>query len=152
MVRAIIFFEENDRSSCIAHPQTISYRLRHLLLIFFDGLMDAHVSRSVCLNYIQGFQGWGFGRMVNGEFAKCDGLSGNHVLFFQALDAFLSMDRYLTDKNMIRYISVNQRELCLAFKKYSFRNKITGQVDVEIEVKVRTTANQLKVSFALTRI
>ena len=120
MVCAIMAFEEQNQSLCAQHLDNINQRLRRLLLIFFDGLTDSRVSRSVWLSYIQGFQGWGVGRMVDGEFIKYDGLSGNHVLFFQALDAFLGMERYLTDENMIRYIPVNQRNLCLSLKKHSF--------------------------------
>ena len=41
MVCAIISFEENDRSSCIKHLDNVSQRLRHALLIFFEGLTDS---------------------------------------------------------------------------------------------------------------
>ena len=145
MVCAIISFEDDDRLSCVRHLENISQRLRHLLLVFFEGLTDSRVSRSVWLSYIQGFQGWGVGKVVNGQFVKYDGLSGNHVLFFQALDAFLGMDRYLTDENMVRYIPVNQRELCVAFKKHSFRNKLKEPGDFEVEEKVMAIVKQLKV-------
>lgn len=147
MVRAIICFEENERESCLNHLENITFRLRHLLRVFYDNLNESRVSHSVWLSYIQGFQGWGVGRMVDGEFIKYDGLSGNHVLFFQALDAFLGMDRYLTDENMIRYIPVNQRELCLALKKNSFRHKMTEQNDMMIENEVGKIVNHLKVEF-----
>ena len=133
--------------SCIKHLENIRQRLRPLLLIFFDNLTDSRISRSVWLSYIQGFQGWGVGRMVNGEFMKYDGLSGNHVLFFQALDAFLGMDRYLPDDNHIKYIPVNQRELCLALRKHSFRDRLKGHEDSEIEEKMKAIVYQLKVAF-----
>ncbi|MCJ1425370.1 hypothetical protein MMC29_003269 [Sticta canariensis] len=151
MVRAIICFEEKDRESCLNHLENITFRLRHLLRVFYDNLNESRVSHSVWLSYIQGFQGWGVGRMVDGEFIKYDGLSGNHVLFFQALDAFLGMDRYLTDENMIRYIPVNQRELCLALKKNSFRKKLTEQNDMMIENEVGKIVNHLKVFRAAHR-
>ena len=83
--------------------------------------------------------------MVDGEFIKYDGLSGNHVLFFQALDAFLGMDRYLTDENMIRYIPVKQRELCLAFRKYSLRSKLKEESDAMIKDEMNKIVNRLKV-------
>lgn len=117
MVRAVISFEEDDKVSCVNLIGNITCRLRHLLLVFYENLTESRVSHSVWLSYVQGFQGWGFGRMVDGELIKYDGLSGNHVLFFQALGAFLGMDRYLTDENMIRYIPAKQRELCIAFRK-----------------------------------
>lgn len=102
MVRAVICFEENDKVSCMSHLKNISFRLRHVLLVFYENLLESRISRTVWLSYVQGFQGWGVERMVDGELIKYDGLSGNHVLFFQALDAFLGMGRYLTDENMIR--------------------------------------------------
>ena len=146
MVRAILAFEHSDRLSCIKHLENISKRLRYLLLIFFEGLTDARVSRSVWLSYVQGFQGWGVGRVVDGVYVKYDGLSGNHVLFFQALDAFLGMDRYLPDENHTRYIPENQRALCLAFRQHSFRICLKENDDLEIEGKVKAIVNQVKVS------
>lgn len=110
-------------------------------------LTELRISHSVWLSYVQAFQGWGVGRMVNGEFVKYDGLSGNHVLFFQALDAFLGMDRYLTDENMIRYIPVNQSNLCVALKKHSIRNKLKEHGDVRIEEEFKKIVNHMKVFF-----
>ena len=152
MVRAIVTFEENDKDTCLRHLEGITVRLRHLLRVFYDNLTESRVSHSVWLSYCQGFQGWGVGRMVDGEFIKYDGLSGNHVLFFQALDAFLGMERYLTDENMIRYIPVTQRELCLAFKKHSFRNKLKEQNDGKIDDEIKKVVNHLKVSFIVTAV
>ena len=145
MICAIMAFEEKDQSLCAQHLDNINQRLRRLLLVFFDGLTDSRVSRSVWLSYIQGFQGWGVGRMVDGEFIKYDGLSGNHVLFFQALDAFLGMERYLTDENMNRYIPVNQRNLCLSLKKHSFRLRVKNEGNSYLEEKVGSIVKQLKV-------
>lgn len=67
------------------------------------------------------------------------------VLFFQALDAFLGMDRYLTDENMLRYIPFRQRELCLAFKRSCFRGKLDGEKDAAIGEEIRKIVNQMKV-------
>lgn len=83
--------------------------------------------------------------MIDGEYVKYDGLSGNHVLFFQALDAFLGMDRYLSDQNMDRYIPVNQRELCISLRKNCFRKKLDGEKCVAIEGEIRKIINHLKV-------
>lgn len=148
MVHSIIAFEENDKVSCVNYLQSISFRLRHLLKVFYDGLVASRVSHSVWLSYVQGFQGWGVGRMINGELVKYDGLSGNHVLFFQALDAFLGMERYLSDENMIRYIPVRQRDLCIALKEHSFRHKITAPVDLQLENELKRIVNHMKVRSA----
>jgi hypothetical protein len=145
IVRAIICFEEHDSVSCLTHLQNITFRLRHLLRVFYDGLTASRVSREVWLSYIQGFQGWGVGRMINGEYIKYDGLSGNHVLIFQALDAFLGLDRYLSDENMDRYIPARQRDLCVAFKEFSFRHKLRGPMDCQIEDEFKKMVNHMKV-------
>ncbi|MCJ1266909.1 hypothetical protein MMC22_006794 [Lobaria immixta] len=151
MVRAVICFEGGDKVSCVKCLENINFRIRHLFLVFYENLTESRVSHSVWLSYVQGFHGWGVGRMVDGEFVKYDGLSGNHVLFFQALDAFLGMDRYLTDENMIRYIPVNQRELCTTFKNHSFRNKVKKHNDMRMEGEFTKIVNQLKVFRAAHR-
>ena len=148
MVGAVICFEKNDKVSCENHMKNIAFRLRHLLKVFYENLIEARVSHSVWLSYIQGFQGWGVGRIVDGKFIKYDGLSGNHVLFFQALDAFLGMDPYLTEENLIRYIPINQRKLCAAFRKHSFRNKLDDHTGSKIEGEIKHIVQHLKVHFA----
>ena len=145
MVRAVMCFDEENKAACAEHLENINFRLRHLFRVFYQNLTESRVSHSVWLSYVQGFQGWGVGREVDGEFVKYDGLSGNHVLFFQALDAFLGMDRYLSDENMIRYIPANQRELCLTFKKHSFRHRLDESCDQDVEEQVTKIVNQLKV-------
>ncbi|KAL8929483.1 MAG: hypothetical protein Q9208_001152 [Pyrenodesmia sp. 3 TL-2023] len=145
IVRAIVRFNENDEASTLHHLEAITFRLRHLLRVFYENLTESRVAHSVWLSYVQGFQGWGVGKFVNGQFIKWDGLSGNHVLFFQALDAFLGMERYLTDENMDRYIPVRQRELCLAMKKYSFRDQLEGPENARIAEEIKEIVNHMKV-------
>ncbi|CAD6440169.1 407eb133-dff1-43af-a450-16cd04a5ef6e [Sclerotinia trifoliorum] len=151
MVLSIIAYASSSPNTCLPHLHTINARLRDLFLVFYENLTKSRVSHSVWLSYIQGFQGWGVGKMVNGEYVKYDGLSGNHVLFFQALDAFLGMDRYLSDENMERYIPIRQRELCLAFKKYSFIKVAHDEGLTEIEEEFAKMINQLKVFRAAHR-
>lgn len=126
MVHAIISFEQNDKVLCGSRLENITYRLRHLLQVFYKNLTESRVSHSVWSSYVQGFQGWGISTEVDSKLVRYDELSGNHVLFSQALDAFLGMDSYLTNENIVRYIPVNQRRLCLVLKKFSFRNKLKG--------------------------
>ena len=146
MILSIVSFEMGNKELCVKHLKNITSRLRNLLLVFYENLHNGRVSRSVWLSYVQGFQGWGVGKMVDGEFIKYDGLSGNHVLFFQALDAFLGLDRYLTDENMTRYIPVKQRELCLALRKHSLRSKLKEDSDTTIHDEMNKIVNRLKVS------
>ena len=83
--------------------------------------------------------------MINGEYVKYDGLSGNHVLFFQALDAFLGMERYLTEENMEKYIPLRQRELCGVLKRSSFVKRVKEKEERNIEREFAKMVNQLKV-------
>lgn len=145
MVWAIISFQLDDKISCTKYLENINRGVRHLLTIFYENLKESRVSHSVWLSYVQGFQGWGVGRMVGGSFTKYDGLSGNHVLFFQALDAFLDIDRYLTDENMVRYIPFNQRKFCLALKKHSFRNHLSKDDDTGVEAEIQKIVNHVRV-------
>jgi hypothetical protein len=146
MANAIVSFEGEDKVACLKHLENITTNLREMLRIFYERLIDSSISRKVWLSYIQGFQGWGVGRMINGEFVKFDGLSGNHVLVFQAIDAFLGLDRYLTDENMTRYIPVNQRTLCLSLKKHCIRNRLKAGEDSKIQEEITKIVNHLKVS------
>jgi hypothetical protein len=131
MVNAILSFERGNNTGCLHYLRNINSNLRDVFQVFYDNLIESKVSHSVWLSYVQGFQGWGIGKMINGEFIKYDGLSGNHVLVFQALDAFLGMDRYLSDEDMVRYIPVNQRNFCLALKKNCLRSKLEGDKALE---------------------
>ncbi|ESZ96147.1 hypothetical protein SBOR_3477 [Sclerotinia borealis F-4128] len=151
MVLSILTYTSSSPATCLPHLRTINARVRDLFLVFYENLTKSRVSHSVWLSYIQGFQGWGVGKMVDGEYVKYDGLSGNHVLFFQALDAFLGMDRYLTDENMMRYIPRRQRELCLALKKHSFVKGARENGQTVIEEEFGKMINQLKVFRAAHR-
>lgn len=135
MVMANISFDSGDKRACVRHILDIVSQLRHLLLVFYENLHEQRISKSVWLSYIQGFQGWGVGRMIDGEFVKYDGLSGNHVLIFQALDAFLGIEQYLTEENMLRYIPRNQRELCYAFRQHNIRQKLQPDNEDDEEIK-----------------
>ena len=147
MVQAIISIQKDDREMCLKYLEDMNVRIRHLLKIFYQNLTESRVSHSVWLSYVQGFQGWGVGRMIDGEYVKYDGLSGNHVLFFQALDAFLGMDRYLSDQNMDRYIPVKQRLLCISLKKNCFRETVEGEKGTLMKEEFRKMVKYLKVRF-----
>ncbi|GAW16505.1 hypothetical protein ANO14919_059340 [Xylariales sp. No.14919] len=151
MVLTIVAFEQGRKEASLKHLESITGQLRELLAIFYNNMKDTRISRTVWLSYVQGFQGWGVGRMVNGEFDKFDGLSGNHVLFFQAVDAFLGLGRYLPDENMDRYIPVNQRNLCLAIKKHSIRDKLNDSEDSALKQEFLKIVNHMKVFRAAHR-
>ena len=146
MVQTIIDFERGDKQSSLENVKRVASDLRHLMLTFYENLHDSKISQKIWLSYIQGFQGWGAGRTIDGKFVKYDGLSGNHILIFQAIDAFLGLERYLTDENMERYIPVNQRKLCLSLKKHCIRAKLSqGTEDRAIADEISKIVNQMRV-------
>jgi hypothetical protein len=146
MVEAIVAFEENRKADSLRRLQQLKPKLDKIYQVFYDGLVDAKVSRKVWLSYCQGFQGWGVGRVIDGRHVKYDGLSGNHVLIFQAIDAFFGMERYLIDENMIRYIPVRQREFTSVLRRHSIRAQIEKGEDEEIRVEIGKLVQAMRVS------
>lgn len=145
MVRTLTSYTNGDKEACMEHLENINSRLRGLLLIFFDRMNDTKVARSVWLSYIQGFQGWGVGRIINGEYFKYDGVSANQVLVFQAVDAFLGLDRYLTDEGMGLYIPRRQRDLCASLRAHSIRSQLCEQKDAGLITGFAKIVNQMRV-------
>lgn len=144
MVNSVVAFENGEETACLEHLKLIALGTQLLLRIFYDGLVESRVSKEVWLSYVQGFQGWGIGRKINGKFVKYDGISGSHVLFFQALDAFLGIERYLSEELLKRSIPRRQRELCDTLREHCFRLKV--KKDSEIDVELKRMVQSLKVS------
>ena len=144
MIGAVLAFKERNPLLCLKCLKSISQRLRSILKIYFDNMTDSRVSRAVWMSYVQGFQAWAAGEMMNGEYVEYDGLSGNHVLFIQVLDAFLGFDRYLSDVDFVRYIPARQRNLSIIFRKHSFRHQLKPESDAEMLKEFETIVNQLR--------
>jgi hypothetical protein len=145
MVGANIAFDNGNTDACLAHLQNITSNLRDLLKVFYTNLVEQRVSKSVWISYCQGFQAWGCGSYVDGEFVEYNGLSGAHTLFFRALDAFLGMDKYMSDADAGRYIPRLQREMCAVFREHSFFARLGGQ-DAKLSEEMKKIVNHLKVS------
>jgi hypothetical protein len=146
MVDAIVAFEENRKADCLRSLQQLKPRLDKIYQLFYEGLVDAKISRKVWLSYCQGFQGWGVGRVIDGRHVKYDGLSGNHALIFQAIDAFFGMERYLIDENMVRYIPVRQREFTSVLRRHSIRAQIEKGQCEEIRAEIDKLVQAMRVS------
>jgi hypothetical protein len=138
MVHAIIAFEKGDKTACARHVANISSQMRRVLSVYFDRLHDKMVARSVWLPYVQGFDGWGVGHYdeAKKEWVKYNGLSGNQLLLFQALDAFLGIDQYLSSIDQERNIPKRQRDLCHVLRKHSFRGMLSEMGGDEDEVAI----------------
>jgi hypothetical protein len=127
MAHAIVTFARGDNSSCVAHIDTISRQLRFVIDTYFKRMHEKLIAHSLWLSYMQGFQGRGVGHYDKntGVWDKYDGLSGNQLLLFQALDAFLGFDQYLSARDQERNGPKRQRDLCHALRQYSFRRPIS---------------------------
>ncbi len=95
--------------------------------------------------YVQGFQGWAAGEIIDGVYVEYDGLSGNQLPFFQIVDAFVGLDPYLSEESMLRYIPFSQRKLIISLRKHSFRHKARMAGDVEIETEMQNIVKQMRV-------
>jgi hypothetical protein len=152
IVRAIVSFDVGNKAQCLEQVKVVVQHQRRLTRLFHESIQEARVSRTTWLSYVQGFQGWGVGRIIDGDFVQFNGVSGNHVLVFQALDAFLGLDRYLADEDMDRYIPANQRHFCVALKEASLRARLQqhagvgDKVDALIERELGTLVQQMRVS------
>lgn len=146
MVDAIVAFEDNRKADSLRCLQQLKPKLDKIYQLFYDGVVDAKISRKVWLSYCQGFQGWGVGRVIDGRHVKYDGLSGNHALIFQAIDAFFGMERYLIDENMVRYIPVRQREFTSVLRRHSIRAQIEKGECEEIQAEISKLVQAMRVS------
>lgn len=75
---------------------------------------------------MQGIHAWGLNSITStsGEMTKHDGLSGNQLLAFQVLDAFIGLEPYLSATDLERSIPLRQRRLCQAFERHCFRHRL----------------------------
>ncbi|KAK9424052.1 putative indoleamine 2,3-dioxygenase [Seiridium unicorne] len=146
MIDSVVFFERGDKMTCLRHLENITRGIRTLLLTFYDNMVETRISHSVWLSYVQGFEGWGLERASKGVRIKDDGVSGNHVLFFQCLDAFLGLTPYLAEADYLRYIPIHQRELCTAFREHSFWSMVNNDEHKEIRDQMIKIIKHLKVA------
>jgi hypothetical protein len=136
VVRAVLAWARGDLPACLAHMRGVTGQLRPALASYYNRVHDAHIARSVWLSNVQGFYAWAAGREdpKTGQWVTFDGLSGNQVLLFQVLDAFIGIEPYLTREVLERNVPVLQRELCAAVARHSFRHKL-GEEGIEGQIR-----------------
>lgn len=122
----------------------IDVALSRAFNLFHAQMKESHISRNFWLSYGQGLHGWGIGRHIDNNFIRFNGVSGNHILLFQVLDAFLGMERYLSDEDMKLYIPMHQRLLCQKVKEHSIRRQLRD-TDIGITKEFDNIAKKLKV-------
>lgn len=152
MIRAVVTFNQGDKATCATHMSRITAQLRPLLSSYYDRVHDPVIAHSAWLSHVQGFYAWGAGYHdeAQGKFVMFDGMSGNQILLFQALDAFLGFDAYLPEETQLRNVPAKQRELSKVFEKYSFRAQLdvekNGEVDAVISKEFDAIVKRLRVS------
>ncbi|CAN8103844.1 unnamed protein product [Discula destructiva] len=126
IVFAIIAFARDDKSLCAQYVAKVSAQLRPILNSYYNRVHDRKIPRSIWLSHVQGFFAWGAGHVdeSSGKWNEFDGLSGNQVLLFQVLDAFLGIEQYLSPRDQERNVPIRQREFCKAIETHSFRRKL----------------------------
>lgn len=153
MVRAIVSFARDEKSACLGHVREITNQLRPLLGAYYDRVHDKKIGRDVWLSRVQGFYAWGMtGEEVDVESQekiRFDGLSGNQVLLFQALDAFLGLEPYLTREVADRNVPGLQRAFCDSLSRHCFRRQLKGEIsgiEGEIAKEMGEIIKRLRVS------
>ncbi len=129
VAHAILSFARSDLPATLHHTRRVAATLRPLLSSYYDRVHDARIARRAWLSHVQGFYAWGVGegeeeKTENGEWVKFDGLSGNQVLLFMVLDAFLGLEPYLDEENRRRNVPLRQRVFCDAVARHAFRGKL----------------------------
>ncbi|KAK4195140.1 hypothetical protein QBC40DRAFT_310917 [Triangularia verruculosa] len=148
IIEGIVAHARGDKESCLEHVRDIRDQLRPLLSSYYDRVHDARIARSVWLSRVQGFYAWGVGHQnsTNGEWEKFDGLSGNQVLLFQALDAFLGLEAYLPKVIQERNVPVLQRRFCEVVKRHGFRSELGNEgIDGKIKREFEDIVKRLRV-------
>jgi len=149
MIRSIISYSRHDHRSCLRHMQEMVDLLRPALSAYYDRVHDSKIKHGVWLSHVQGFYAWGMGReddKETGKWVQFDGLSGNQVLLFQAVDAFLGLDVYLSKEMLEGNVPRLQREFCAAVRRSSFRKAVCSVSDGgngEMEGKIKGAFDEL---------
>ncbi|KAL4926631.1 uncharacterized protein BDV17DRAFT_293424 [Aspergillus undulatus] len=144
MAHATTHFANGNKPACLSSLRRISTLFPAPLRIFYQTLVDRHISPKVWMHYVQGPTGWGAGEMINGEYVEYDGLSGSHIPFFRIADAFLGIEAYFDEGRMGRYVPVNQRKLTERIRECNLRERAKMDGDEEIGNEMERLVRQLR--------
>ncbi|KAH8793671.1 hypothetical protein DL96DRAFT_1568566 [Flagelloscypha sp. PMI_526] len=120
MTRAVSFWKSGNMAACLEEIVKANDSLSQILACYYEIMNDSQIPRSYWMRYSQGFQSWGCTHLVKGASVTFVGLSGNQLVVFQAVDAFLGMEPYLSLQDLERYIPSAQREFLVSLKENSF--------------------------------
>lgn len=127
----------------------ISQHLEPLLSQYYSRMHNKSIARAFWLSYVQGIHAWGLtytdDASESGEGTKHNGLSGNQLLAFQLLDAFLGIEPYLSKRDRERAMPLRQQALCQAIEKHCFRHRLDelGNGTSEAEKAIQTEFSEI---------
>lgn len=110
-----------------------------------DTLTESKIHRKYWMAYVQGFQAFGAGEILDGEYVEYEGLSGNQATFILFIDAFLGMKPYLSKEDELRSIPTTQRNLLGALRSYNFPSKLTQSGDEALLAQLDKAMGQMRV-------
>ena len=149
IVDSILAHARGDLPSCLSHTRRIGEGLRPVLSAYYDRVHDKTIARDAWLSRVQGFYAWGMGveDARTGKWIKFDGLSGNQVMLFQAVDAFLGLEVYLSEETRHGNVPRLQREFCDAVARASFRGLLGDEgVEGKIQGEMGEIVKRMRVS------
>ncbi|KAK4221413.1 hypothetical protein QBC38DRAFT_377177 [Podospora fimiseda] len=139
MVRSIVAFARENKKECLRYVREVNDKLRPLLGAYYESVHESKIKRDVWLSRVQGFYAWGMTGeerdVESQELIRFDGLSGNQVLLFQALDAYLGMEPYLTREVMDRNVPGLQRGFVDSLGRFCFRGLLKDGCGEDGEIK-----------------
>lgn len=145
----MIAFSQRNATACALHMSHITKHLEPLLSQYYSRMHNKSIARAFWLSYVQGIHAWGLtyidAASESGERTKYDGLSGNQLLAFQVLDAFLGIEPYLSKRDQERAMPVRQRIFCQAVEKHCFRYRLDelGNGSSEAEKAIETEFSEI---------
>lgn len=97
------------------------------------------------MGYVQGFQAFGAGQMLDGEYVESGGTSGNQTPFILITDAFFGMKPSMSEDEELSTLPTTQRNLLGALRRYNFPQKVKNSGDVELLALADKCLGQMRV-------
>ncbi len=148
MAKAIAHFRRGDKSASACAMSPINDILVEVLDCYYEIMNESTIPRAYWMRYAQGFQAWACGEMIDNEYVEYDGLSGNQLLVFQAVDAFLGFESYLPARDLERYIPATQRRFVSSLRKHNFRAEVQHTEGSALKVEMERMVQTMKVRFS----
>lgn len=149
IIRAMMSYEQGDKTSTLAYTEAVFEHLRKLILHLFENMNDPNVSRAIWVRHVSGIHSWGLTSDSEHGPVEYGGLSGSQTLIFLAVDAFLGMPSYHSNEEIRMHISKNMRNVFAAMKKYCFRPDLAksgAAEDLAISEVMERIVKQMRVS------